>query len=32
VLDQDPFSLPATDLWKLSPSGVAVGGEWVWGS
>ena len=31
VLDQDPFSLPATDLWKLSPSGVAVGGEWVWG-
>lgn len=32
VLDQDPFRIPPTELWKVSPSGVVVAGEWVWRS
>jgi predicted amidohydrolase YtcJ len=32
VLDQDPFEMPPTDLWRVSPSGVVVAGDWVWRS
>lgn len=32
VLNRDPFSVPSTDLFKLSPSSVMVAGEWVFQS
>jgi predicted amidohydrolase YtcJ len=30
VLEQDPFTLPATDLHAVNPSAVMIGGQWVW--
>lgn len=29
VLDQDPFTLPTSDLHRVQPSATMVGGEWV---
>lgn len=30
VLDEDPFTYPPEELWKLKPTAVMVGGEWVY--
>jgi predicted amidohydrolase YtcJ len=30
VLERDPFSQPATELWSLAPTATMVGGEWTW--
>lgn len=30
VLEQDPFDLPAVDLYHVLPAATMVGGEWVW--
>lgn len=30
VLDQDPFTCPAADLWRISPRRTMFNGEWVW--
>ena len=29
VLEQDPFHMPAQDLWQIQPAATMVGGEWV---
>ena len=30
VLEQDPFDLPASQLYQVQPLATMVGGEWVW--
>lgn len=30
LLDEDPFSLPQSELGRILPSGVMASGEWVW--
>jgi predicted amidohydrolase YtcJ len=30
LLEQDPFSIPPSDLAETAPLGTMVGGEWVW--
>lgn len=29
TFDQDPFDLPSDQIWRLSPSGVVIGGNWI---
>jgi predicted amidohydrolase YtcJ len=30
VMPEDPFSLPAEEIWRVQPLATMVGGEWVW--
>jgi predicted amidohydrolase YtcJ len=30
VLNEDPFSIPAENIYQIKPSATMVGGEWVW--
>lgn len=30
VLERDPFTIPAEEIWTVKPVATMVGGEWVW--
>jgi hypothetical protein len=32
VLDVDPFSIPAQEIYQIKPKAIMVGGQWVWQS